>query len=142
MKSKPMVMDHFKTVHTSYIINFNFTNNITILTGESATGKTAAFSFIKGCMAVNPDILCINYLDYQKDILDMICKVQGKLIVIDNADILLDDRTRKYISLDGKNQYLIIGRNPKNLFATKENLFELTSRKIGEQTEFSIKPYL
>ena len=142
MKSKPMVMDHFKTVHTSYIINFNFTNNITILTGESATGKTAAFSFIKECMAVNPDILCINYLDYQKDILDMICKVQGKLIEIDNADILLDDRTRKYISLDGKNQYLIIGRNPKNLFATKENLFELTSRKIGEQTEFSIKPYL
>ena len=142
MKSKPMVMDHFKTVHTSYIINFNFTNNITILTGESATGKTAAFSFIKECMAVNPDILCINYLDYQKDILDMICKVQGKLIVIDNADILLDDRTRKYISLDGKNQYLIIGRNPKNLFATKENLFELTSKKIGEQTEFSIKPYL
>ncbi len=142
MKSKPMVMDHFKTVHTSYIINFNFTNNITILTGESATGKTAAFSFIKECMAVNPDILCINYLDYQKDILDMICKVQGKLIVIDNADILLDDRTRKYISLDGKNQYLIIGRNPKHLFATKENLFELTSRKIGEQTEFSIKPYL
>ena len=142
MKSKPMVMDHFKTVHTSYIINFNFTNNITILTGESATGKTAAFSFIKECMAVNPDILCINYLDYQKDILDMICKVQGKLIVIDNADILLDNRTRKYISLDGKNQYLIIGRNPKNLFATKENLFELTSRKIGEQTEFSIKPYL
>ena len=124
------------------VINFNFTNNITILTGESATGKTAAFSFIKECMAVNPDILCINYLDYQKDILDMICKVQGKLIVIDNADILLDDRTRKYISLDGKNQYLIIGRNPKNLFATKENLFELTSRKIGEQTEFSIKPYL
>ena len=142
MKSKPMVMDHFKTVHTSYIINFNFTNNITILTGESATGKTAAFSFIKECMSVNPDILCINYLDYQKDILDMICKVQGKLIVIDNADILLDDRTRKYISLDGKNHYLIIGRNPKNLFATKENLFELTSRKIGEQTEFSIKPYL
>ena len=142
MKSKPMVMDHFKTVHTSYIINFNFTNNITILTGESATGKTAAFSFIKECMSVNPDILCINYLDYQKDILDMICKVQGKLIVIDNADILLDDRTRKYISLDGKNQYLIIGRNPQNLFATKENLFELTSRKIGEQTEFSIKPYL
>ena len=142
MKSKPMVMDHFTTVHTSYIINFNFTNNITILTGESATGKTAAFSFIKECMSVNPDILCINYLDYQKDILDMICKVQGKLIVIDNADILLDDRTRKYISLDGKNQYLIIGRNPKNLFATKENLFELTSRKIGEQTEFSIKPYL
>lgn len=142
MKSKPIVMDNFSTVHTSYVVNFKFTNNITILTGSSATGKTASFSFIKECMAINPDILCLNYLDYQKNIKDMISQVQGKLIVIDNADILLDDNTRKYISLDDKNQYLIIGRNPKNLFATKENLFELVSKKNGEQTEFEIEPYL
>lgn len=142
MKSKPMVMEHFSTVHSSYKINFIFTNNITILTGSSATGKTAVFSFIKECMAVNPNILCINYLDYQKDIKEMLEQTKGKLIVIDNADILLDDTVRKYISLDGNNQYLIIGRNPKNLFATKENLFELVSRKDGEITEFQIQPYL
>ncbi len=142
MKSKPKVMDHFSTVHTSFIVNFTFTNNITILTGESGTGKTAAFSFIKECMALNPDILCLNYLDYQKKILDVLQGVNGKLIVIDNADILLDDDTRKYISLDDKNQYLIIGRNPKNLFATRENLFELVSEAKGEQTELRIEPFL
>ena len=142
MKSKPIVMNHFTTVHTSFIVDFTFTNNITILMGESGTGKTAAFSFIKECMAVNSKILCLNYLDYQKDIKDIISKAEGKLIVIDNADILLNDDARKYISLDDRNQYLIIGRNPKNLFATKENLFELVSRKIGEQTEFTIKDYL
>ena len=142
MKSKPLVMDHFSTVHTSFIVNFRFTNNITILMGDSGTGKTAAFSFIRECMAVNPNILCINYLDYQSDIQDMIRRSDGKLIVIDNADILLNDDTRKYISLDDKNQYLIIGRNPKNLFATKENLFELASRKIEEQTELTIREYL
>ena len=80
-------------------------------------------------MAINPKILCFNYLDYQKNIKDIISQENGKLIVIDNADILLDDDTRKYISLDDKNQYLIIGRNPKNFFATKENLFELVSTK-------------
>ena len=142
MKSKPLVMDHFSTVHTSFIVNFRFTNNITILMGDSGTGKTAAFSFIRECMAVNPNILCINYLDYQSDIQDMIRRSDGKLIVIDNADILLNDDTRKYISLDDKNQYLIIGRNPKNLFATKENLFELVRKRVGEQTEFTIKEYL
>lgn len=142
MKSKPKVMDHFSTVHTSFIVNFTFTNNITILTGESGTGKTAAFSFIRECMALNPDILCLNYLDYQKKILDVLQGVNGKLIVIDNADILLDDDTRKYISLDDKNQYLIIGRNPKNLFATRENLFELVSEAKGEQTELRIEPFL
>ena len=142
MKSKPIVMKHFSTVHTSYIVNFEFTNNITILTGAAATGKTASFSFIRECMAVNPDIVCINYQDYQKDIKKLIASETGKLVVIDNADILLDDEIRKYISLDDKNQYLIIGRNPKNLFTTSDNLFELVSEKKGEQTEFRLRKYL
>ncbi len=142
MKSKPVVMEHFSTVHTSYILNFDFTNNITILTGSSATGKTASFSFMRECMAVNPNIMCINYQDYYKNIKKMISEETGKLIVIDNADILLDDDTRKYISTDHKNQYLIIGRNSKNLFTTSDNLFELVSEKKGEQTEFRLKKYL
>lgn len=97
MKSKPNIMDHFSTVHTSFIVDFKFTNNITILTGDSGTGKTASFSFIKECMAINPNIICLNYLDYYKDINNIIKMAEGKLIVIDNADILLDDDIRKYI---------------------------------------------
>lgn len=142
MKSRPIIMEHFSTEHTSFVLNFNFTNNITILMGDSGTGKTAAFSFIKECMACNPDIVCLNYLDYQKNIGDIIRNAEKKLIVIDNADLLLDDDTRKYIALDDKNQYLIMGRNPKNLFAMKENLFELVSEKRGEQTVLRIKEYL
>ncbi len=142
MRSKPIVMEHFSTEHTSFVLDFEFTNNITILTGDSGTGKTVSFSFIKECMALNPDIVCLNYLDYQKNIGDIIRNSEKKLIVIDNADILLDDDTRKYIALDDKNQYLIIGRNPKNLFATKENFFELVSERRGEQTVLRIKDYL
>ena len=142
MKSKPVVMNHFSTVHTSFVIDFIFENNITILMGDSGTGKSASYSFIKECMSMNPDILCINYLDYQKDIGEMIKSVTGKLIVIYNADFLLSDNIRKYIALDDKNQYLIIGRNPKNLFTTKENLYELTSRKEDDQTVLGLKSYL
>lgn len=142
MKSKPIVMEHFSTEHTSFVLYFEFTNNITVLTGDSGTGKTASFSFIKECMVLNPDIVCLNYLDYQKNIGDIIRNAEKKLIVIDNADVLLDDDIRKYIALDDKNQYLIIGRNPKNLFATKENLFELVSEKQGEQTILKLKNYL
>ena len=142
MKSKPIVMEHFSTIHSSFLVDFTFTNNITILMGDSGTGKTATFSFIRECMAINPKIVCFNYLDYQKDMKTIISREQGKLIVIDNADILPDNDTRKYISVDDKNQYLIIGRNPKNLFATKDNLFELVSEKMGEQTKFTIREYL
>ena len=72
----------------------------------------------------------------------MIKEAEGKLIVIDNADLLLDNDLRKYIAFDEKNQYLIIGRNPNNLMATQENLFELASEKKGERTEFRLKRYL
>lgn len=88
------------------------------------------------------NIICLNYLDYQKDIAGIIKAANRKLIVIDNADVLLDDDIRKYIAIDDKNQYLIIGRNPKNLFTTKENLFELVSEKQEEQTVLKIKNYL
>ena len=68
MKSKLIVMDHFLAVYTAYMLDFDFSNNITILTGAAATGKTASFSIMRECMAVNPDIVCINYQDYQKDL--------------------------------------------------------------------------
>jgi replication-associated recombination protein RarA len=142
MKGKPIVMDHFSTVHTSFVVDFRFTNNITILTGDSGTGKTASFWFLNESMGVDCDILCLNYLDYQKDIAGIIKSAEKKLVVIDNADVLLSDEIRKHIALDDKNQYLIIGRNPRNLFATKENLFELVSEKRGEQTILKLKNYL
>ena len=142
MRSKPVIMKHFVTEHSSFIVDFVFENNITILMGDSGTGKTATFSFIQECMAINPQIMCLNYLDYQRSVGSIIKNTKHKLIVIDNADILLDDDTRKYISLDGENQYLIIGRNPRNLFATKENLYEFQSEKVGERTRFVIAHYL
>lgn len=142
MKSKPLVMDHFSTTHSSFIVDFRFENNLTILMGDSGTGKTAVYTFIRECMAIDPRILCINYLDYQRDMKQYLAEISGKLIVIDNADIVLDDDARKYISLDDKNQYLIIGRSPKNFFVTKENLFELVEEKSGEQTRFTLRPYL
>lgn len=141
MKNRPIVMEHYHKVHTTYLVDFTFTANITFLTGDSGQGKSAAFSFFEEDAAKNPQLLCFNYLDWQKDIASLIISAEGKLIVIDNADLLLTDEMRKHIALDGKNQYLLIGRNPGNLYATKENIFELVSEKKGEKTEFRIKAF-
>ena len=81
MKSKPIVMEHFSTTHTSFVVDFHFTNNITLLTGDSGTGKTASFSFIKECMVINPDIICLNYLDYRNDVADIIKSADKKMIL-------------------------------------------------------------
>ena len=79
MKSKPIVMEHFSTVHASFRVDLAFKNNITLLMGDSGTGRTMVFSFIRECMAMNPKLLCLNYLDYQKNIKEMIFQAEGKL---------------------------------------------------------------
>ena len=34
MKSKPIVMEHFSTVHTSFVLDFEFTNNNVVYSGS------------------------------------------------------------------------------------------------------------
>lgn len=142
MKSRPVVVPHYEIYHTSFKIDFEFDNNITILMGESGTGKTASYSFIADEMALDDRIVCFNYRDNQKNIKEELLKLNGKFVVIDNIDIILDEEARKYISTDLNNQYLLIGRDPRNLFATSDNYYELISEKEGELTVFRIKKYI
>lgn len=142
MKSKPVALERFLTVRASFIVDLVFRNNITILMGDSGIGKTSAFSFIREYLAANPKVTCFNYLLYRDELKEFIKKTEGKLILIDNADVLLNDDARKHIYLDDKNQYLIIGKNSRNLLVSREDLFELVSEKVGGQTKYTIQEYL
>lgn len=142
MYSKPIVMENLKARHTTFSIEFHFTNNITLLMGDSGRGKTLIFGILQEMSATDKRILCINYLDINKEIDKEIEKASGKLIVIDNADTILNDDMRKKIAFDSANQYLIIGRNPQNLLTTNENLFALNQAKSGNVIIYSLKEYL
>ena len=106
MKIKPVVTDHIHTRHTSFEVDFHLENNVTFISGDSGTGKSAVFSFLKELAAEDNRIKCFNYLDQNKNYKSAIKQSKGKLFVIDNADILLDDSVRSYIALDGDNQYI------------------------------------
>ncbi|MCM1468161.1 MAG: hypothetical protein NC086_08435, partial [Alistipes sp.] len=138
MYSKPVVMEDLKARHTTFLLEFHFTNNITLLMGDSGVGKTLIFGILQELSATDKRILCINYFDINKEIKNEIENASGKLIIIDNADAILDDDTRKVIAFDRENQYLIIGRNPQNLLTTKENLFKLKQEKAGNVISYSL----
>ena len=65
--------------------------------------------------------------------------MKDKLFVIDNADILLDDKMRQYIAFDAQNQYVIIGRNPTGLMLELDENYELSSENINGRTLLSLK---
>lgn len=139
MKIKPLLFDSIQTTHTSFRVDFKIDNNITFIKGDSGTGKSAVFSFIKELAAEQKGIKCYNYLDLKTGYKQSIKISKKKLFVIDNADLLLDDGMREYIAHDKNNQYIIIGRNPKGLLLNYDEICELKSTKQGEITVFSLE---
>ena len=139
MKIKPLLFDRIQTTHTSFEVEFFLENNITFIVGDSGTGKSAVFSFLKELAAENNNIRCFNYLDLKKNYKNSIKRSKEKLFIIDNADILLNDDMRWYIATDGENQYIIIGRNPSGLMLNQEDIRELDSTTSNGKTKFFLK---
>ena len=139
MKIKPVISDHIQTRHTSFEVDLYIENNVTFICGESGTGKSALFSFLEEYSTEDKRIRCFNFLDHNKAYKSSIKRSKGKLFVIDNADVLLDDNMRNYIAFDGLNQYIIIGRNPTGLLLEMDEIFELDSKKADGKTIFTLK---
>ena len=139
MKIKPIVQDSLHTIHTFYEVDFILDNNITFINGDSGVGKSAVFSFLQELATENKKIRCFNYLDKNKKYSSSIKLSKGKLFVIDNADILLNNEIRRFIALDYKNQYVIIGRNPEGLLLNYDEIYELGSETKDGRTRFFLK---
>jgi len=139
MRIKPVVLDHIYTTHTSYEVDFILEANVTFIVGDSGTGKSAVFSFLQELAAENKTFKCYNYLNKMAGYKTAIKNAKGKLFVIDNADILLDDALRWYIATDGQNQYVLIGRNPTGLMLEQEDIMELSSKTNNGKTVFTLK---
>lgn len=139
MRIKPVIQDKLITKHTSYKVDLILDYNITFIIGDSGIGKSAVYSFIEELSADNKSIRCFNYLDKNKNYKATIKRSKNKLFVIDNADLLLDDNIRQYISLDEANQYIIIGRNPSGLMLTYDEIYEIAHETDGDKIRFYLK---
>ena len=139
MKIRPIIKEHIQTKHTSFVVELRLENNITFISGDSGTGKSALYSFLEELAAEDKTIKCFNFLDQKKGYKKSIKQSKGKLFVIDNADILLDDPMREYIAYDTENQYIIIGRNPTGLMLGMDEIYELSSTNDNGQTILTLK---
>lgn len=92
-------------------IHLEFKDRITIVGGDSATGKTYTFNALKDMSSIS-DVPYI-FIDYSSRNMFRagIKDVKGCMIVIDNADILLTREDKENIINDTNNQYLIFSRS-------------------------------
>lgn len=93
--------------------NFNFKLNwaITVICGDSATGKTLFYNKLmyEAFSKNNEQYKFINFKD--KANIDLFLNnFKNKVIIIDNADILIDINLSNKIYRDRSNQYILMGR--------------------------------
>ena len=88
-----------------------FEDRITLVGGDSGTGKTVLYEMLEDLKLTN-EYHAIKLFNYKSEnILENLEKCRNNFIVIDNADILMNDEIRKFINFEFSNQYMLFLRN-------------------------------
>ena len=99
----------FKADPFSYDLVFD--DRITLVGGDSGTGKTVLYEMLED-LRLTDEYKAIKLFNYKSDnLLESIKQCRDSFIVIDNADILIDDEIRRFINLEFSNQYMLFLRN-------------------------------
>lgn len=99
----------FKAAPFSYDLMFD--DRITLVGGDSGTGKTVLYEML-GDLRLTDEYKAIKLFNYKSDnLFESIKQCRDSFIVIDNADILLDDDIRRFINFEFSNQYMLFSRN-------------------------------
>lgn len=91
--------------------HLSFDDRITLVGGDSGTGKTVLYEMLEDLKLTN-EYHAIKLFNYKSEnLLENLKKCRNNFIVIDNADILIDDEIRRFINFEFSNQYMLFLRN-------------------------------
>ncbi len=94
-----------------FTYDLSFEDRITLVGGDSGTGKTVLYEMLED-LKLTEKYSAIKLFNYKSDSLgENLIKCKNNFIVMDNADILIDDDIRKFINFEFSNQYMLFSRN-------------------------------
>ncbi len=125
----------FKADPFSYDLVFD--DRITLVGGDSGTGKTVLYEMMED-LRLTDEYKAIKLFNYKSDnLLESIKQCRNSFIVIDNADILINDEIRKFINFEFSNQYLLFLRNCDGLNVSDKSfkMLKLDNNRITLEEE-------
>ena len=94
-----------------FLYNLEFDDRITLVGGDSGTGKTVLYEMLDD-LKLTAQYSAIKLFNYRtENMKECLMRCQDSFIVIDNADILIDDDIRRFINFEFSNQYMLFLRN-------------------------------
>lgn len=99
----------FRAAPFSYDLEFE--DRITLVGGDSGTGKTVLYEILED-IRLTDEYKAIKLFNYKSDhFLESIKQCRNNFIVVDNADILINNEVRRFINFEFSNQYMLFLRN-------------------------------
>ncbi len=109
----------FQTI--PFLYDLKFIDRITLVRGDSATGKTYLYQMLED-LRLTKEYQAIKLFNYKtENFHESLRKCNENFIVIDNADILLNDEDRRFINFNKNNQFLLFLRNCNGLNLSAES---------------------
>lgn len=137
-QNKFMYMTGYKNSNYDMEYDLKFLDQLTLIGGESGTGKTLFYNLmLKKAANDTENIYCFNASTNQSVINNALKMLQYKLIIVDNADISLDDKARYLVATNTKNQIILLGRNSNGLHLTPTRYAELIEDNNRVYLEYS-----
>lgn len=125
----------FQAAPFSYDLVFD--DRITLVGGDSGTGKTVLYEMLED-VKLTAEYHAIKLFNYKSEnILENLKKCRNNFIVIDNADILIDDDIRRFINFEFSNQYMLFLRNCDGLNVSDKSfkMLKLENNEITLEEE-------
>ena len=125
----------FQAAPFSYDLVFD--DRITLVGGDSGTGKTVLYEMLED-LKLTAEYRAIKLFNYKSEnILENLKKCRNNFIVIDNADILIDDDIRRFINFEFSNQYMLFLRNCDGLNVSDKSfkMLKLENNEITLEEE-------
>lgn len=120
-----------------YLYDLVFDDRITLVGGDSGTGKTVLYDML-GDLRLTDEYKAIKLFNYKSDnLLESIRQCRNSFVVIDNADILMNDEIRRFINFEFSNQYMLFIRNCDGLNVSDKSfkVLKLDSNRITLEEE-------
>lgn len=125
----------FKADPFSYDLEFD--DRITLVGGDSGTGKTVLYEILED-LKLTDQYKAMKLFNYKSDnLLEAVKQCRDNFIVIDNADILINDEIRGFINFEFSNQYMLFLRNCDGLNVSDKSfkILKLEDNRITLEEE-------
>lgn len=134
------MIKRYKTKGNGVEFDLIFHDALTIITGESGSGRTFLFKILRNDSIIGLlDAICLNYEDIPSGIIDItLNSAKNKLIIIDNANIILTPEQMFNISIDNSNQYIMFVHSIQGIHPTERSIAKLKIKNNKGTLEYTL----